>query len=159
MAQPLATYSEKQPAIRRSFELFADRIVVKGTKSGMLFEHPVILTDLRPEPNKMWRRHRHFVIGATMLGLCPIPLLVCAIMPSLDAQRRVIILLLLFGMALLVVGLWICLRTYRMVEFTRFQNQHGLVALDVGDTGPERENYAAFVEALIRAIEASQKKD
>lgn len=69
MSQSLAIYNEVRSDGRRRFELFENHIFITGSAARTSFESSIKLTDLRPETNKLWRRHWACSMGTGMVFL------------------------------------------------------------------------------------------
>ncbi|HWG11111.1 MAG TPA: hypothetical protein VN693_06395 [Rhodanobacteraceae bacterium] len=66
--QTLATYSEQRLEGSRTFELFQDRVVIKGKQYlGSEFESTVMLEILQPTVNSVRRRSKGFPQGIAMM--------------------------------------------------------------------------------------------
>ena len=62
--EPLVTYSEQRFDGKRTFQLFPDRVVIRG--SEMLasdYEQTVRLSSLKPEFDRTWYRSPSFISG------------------------------------------------------------------------------------------------
>jgi hypothetical protein len=160
MEEPLARYYEVRPSARRRFELFSDRVVVKGKTTRVETLITIKLADLRPEPNILRIRPKEFGLGLLMLvasvGLGFVGIRAMGV--GAPAEDKNIMLLCLAG-GCLFVSLVVLGKTYRKIEYIQFVSYHGTPLLDVADAGPERSNFRAFVETLIGQIRANQKTD
>jgi hypothetical protein len=159
MSEPLATYREVRSDGRRRFELYADRIVVKGSGARTKFEATVLFANLRPEPDKLWIRHKSFLLGVFMLllSIAPFAVLARSFADGTHADRLGPCLGI--GVGLSFVGFVICLKTFRKVEFARFQSHAGIVVLDVAYAGPDRGRFREFVDLLTKQIRMVQNKE
>lgn len=153
----MAVYREVRSDGRRRFELYADRVVVKGSGARTEFETKVPFANLRPEPDKLWIRHRSFLLGVLMLLLSLAPFAVLARSFTDGSEAEKLGPCLGMGGGLSIVGIVICLKTFRKVEFARFQSHAGIVVLDVAYAGPDRGRFREFVESLTKQIRMAQE--
>lgn len=149
--QPVAKYSERRFDGRRTFELYPDAVLVKGSSTfASDFEARVPLASLDANYARLRVRHPACLVGAGgAIFACVVrELLVGPLqLPWFDERSG-------FATALVVSGLVLCLATIRKVEFVRFTTQSGVVALDVARAGPDRAHFDEFVGAVVRQIRA-----
>ena len=145
-------YREVLARGRRTFELFDDRVLVRVQYPNNSSELTVDLSNIRPTPNTVRIRQWPFNHGL-MATFCPwsyvgAKYVFSGIAPSTDAIT--------IAGAISFVGAVICLYCIRRIEFSSFVTHAGIVVLDVGDAGPDREIYRSFVDDLIQRIVANQ---
>ena len=62
--EPLMTYSEQRFKGKRTFQLLADHIVVRGSEAlSSTYEQTIRLESLRPEFDRLWSRGWYFSYG------------------------------------------------------------------------------------------------
>lgn len=131
-----------------TFELCEDHVIVRLRYPSYSSELTVLLSDLRPNTNKIYLREWPFNVGLALLiipvAIFAIWMIVGKVVPSIETTS-------FFG-STMVVGAVICFYCLRKIEFTSFVNQQGLTALDVGDAGPDRAEYHSFVNLLASRI-------
>ncbi|HEY4261353.1 MAG TPA: hypothetical protein VGM98_14395 [Schlesneria sp.] len=154
MNDVLATYNEVRVDGRRYFELYSDRIRVKGKAVRADFDATVYLADLRPDPNRVWIRHGYCVLGIIMLLLS---LVSFALMARSLSDQDYVTTCASTGLALGFVGSVIGFKTFSKVEFSQFQSHGGIVILNVSKAGPDRLKFDDFVGLLAAQIRAAQK--
>jgi len=147
--EPIATYFEQRFDGKRTFTLLPDVIVVSGSQTlSSEFEFRIALDSLDPNYMKVRCRNRSFSSGLWMLSAS---MLVCTILvsgfqiPWVSAATGMIACM---GMA----GLLLSLATCRKVEFIQFRTQAGHTVLDLSRSGPQRDQFDGFVEALVKQI-------
>jgi hypothetical protein len=149
MSEPLTTYSERQIGMKRDFALYADRVIVKGENMRLMFETPVMLADLRPTSQKIWKRHWIFRLGLLIIFASIVPLILFVVVRLVNPRDSAAVVFLAIGSGLAIVGGTICLSARRRIEWTQYVNQYGTqILLDVARTGPEKDRYDEFIEAL-----------
>ena len=139
--EPVATYREKRFDGQRRFELFADRVLVRGNVSlKSEFETAVPLRSLAPHVTRPRLRNPAFWGGLwTLLG----SVFLCAVLVGFNAPDFPLVLAgtgVLSGSALM-------LATARKVEFASFSSGAGVRVLDVARSGPDARRFDAFVES------------
>ena len=151
MDTPVATYAERRFDGRRLFELYANRIAISGTASlGARFELNISLDALVPAPDRLWARPNGFWSGIGMLVVFSTVPLGFASVLSVWWKG------LFWGLA--VSGLLLALATSRRIEWAVFRNAAGVQLLTIARSGPSRNNFQAFVDAVRGAIQARAEK-
>lgn len=147
--EPIATYFEQRFDGKRMFTLFPDAIEIRGSVAlTSKFELRIPLSSLDSNYTKLWHRNRNFNAG---LGMIAASTLVCTILvngfqiPWVSAATGMTACM---GMA----GLLLSLATCRKVEFVQFRTTAGLTVLDLSRSGPQRDQFDGFVEALVKQI-------
>jgi len=147
--ESIATYSEVRFDGSRTFALLPDRIIVSGKQSLQSeFEMAIALTSLNPNPGKYWLRNPSFIVGMWLaLGA----FIICSILVSCFSVSFAA-----FGPCLLVAmglgGGILMLATFFKVEFVRFQNDGGIVILDLARAGKSAAQLDSFIDALTKQI-------
>jgi hypothetical protein len=138
---------------RRTFELLDDRVVLRIRSSGQTSDFTFLLSSLRPDPNVHHIRPKPFVIGF-LLVIIPLVLHGYSLGEYGHLFPGVIGGVVgFFGF----VGLVVCAYCYRKIEFASFVNSTGIMVFDIGDSGPDRARFQAFVAETIQRIHDSQR--
>lgn len=150
--EPIATYREKRFDGERTFELYADRVAVRGKVTlASDFDASVPLITLTGNITRLRLRNRGFFSGMWMAVL---PAILASIINKLyqgDTLEVTGFLILLS-----VCGLLLMAVTAKKVEFASFQSTSGGVGLDVARAGQDVENFDAFVNAVAQQIAAAK---
>lgn len=146
---PIATYSERSPGLRREFRLHADHITVSSRMlGGNEQEIHIPLDDVSPRPGLMRFRVRRWIGGFLMsFVLAVFVWLFVGPFHMPWTSPRVVIA------GILSIGFFIWGLVY-LRKFTayRFLNRSGVIVLDVIESGPEKDKCKDFVAALERTI-------
>ncbi len=152
MAEPMI-YREVLARGRRKFELYPDRVILHIKYPNRVAELTILLSDLRPTPNKLVIREWPFSMGiGFLLAAC---LLFAAGLFTTGSNSSEI--LFIFAIPTLFTGTIISGYCWRKIEFASFVNRQGVSVLDVGDAGPDRGKFREFVDLLIAQISDSNK--
>lgn len=147
--ETIATYFEQRFDGKRTFTLLPDVIVVSGSHAlTSEFEFRIPLASLDLHYTKLRCRNCGFNGG---LGLIVASTLVCTILVSgfqIPLASAATAMTAGMGMA----GLLLSLATCRKVEFIQFRTQAGHTVLDLSRSGPQRDQFDGFVEALVKQI-------
>ena len=147
MDTPVATYAERRFDGRRLFELYPDRVAITGIASlGARFELNISLDALLPTADRLWARPSGFWSGIGML-------IVFSIAPMGFASVLSPWWKGLFWVSA-VGGLLLALATSRRIEWAVFRNAAGTETLTIARSGPNRDNFQTFVDAVRAAIQA-----
>ena len=151
MDTPTATFTERRFDGRRQFELYSDRIAISGIASlGARFELNIDLDALVPAPDRLWARSRGFWSGIGMLLVfSTIPLGFEAVLSSYWKG---------LSWVLAAGGLLLALATARRIEWAVFRNSAGIELVTIARSGPDRDNFQRFVDAVRTAIIARRKE-
>lgn len=152
--QILATYREQRFEGSRTFELFQDRVVIKGKQYlGGEFTSTVMLEILQPTVNSVRRRSKGFVQGIVMLLAACVLLQGGLVAPSSYYGGLVVVL----GIA----GLLLAIFTLRKIEWASFTSKAGVLSLAISRAGKEKMAFDSFIQQIvnrIRAISISQEQ-
>ena len=151
--EPLATYSEKRFEGCRKYELFEDKIRVKGNVSTRSdFEVALDLKDINPEYSIVRLRSTFWVPGLCIIIISTI------IAVILSKVYRMTVEDFWMGLTLVmpVAGIILILATFKKVEFYSFRNSSGLTVMDIARSGNEKDKFDGFIEKLIDCIKASK---
>ena|SRR5215510_8776298 len=149
---PLATYEERRPWWRKTFELYSDRLVVRYQRAfGSHAEETVRLSDLMPTDSRVWvkdRAQHRLILLSVILG-CVGLLLALLGAPSVFFPRASLLWSLVGAV---VSALGFVFFDPRRIEYVHFRFRAGGVLL-VGRLGPHKDRFGGFVQALRDAIE------
>ena len=151
----IASYTETTPHGRRTFHLHKEQIVVDGLWDGMKYETTVMLESVRPLPDKLWYRDPAFRQGIWWLLASVFLFLVPTTVRFQDAILKWFVA---FGIGALVGGVWICFRFRSRNEYARFVSTAGILLLDIGKAGLERDKFDGFIEQIVQQVRATSPK-
>lgn len=146
---PLATYYKVRIDGKRTFELHADSIRIRGSSIRKSVDATIPLK--RIEPRVMQRayvRHRAAIICALLCVVCVAAWGFFVPLGGFPLESTISLLPMVGAPIYLVIALL----TFRKVEFAQFGNDAGVVAFDIARSGPERANFDAFVERVVQQI-------
>lgn len=150
--EPIATYHERLPQVRRRFELYPDRIVIRARWLWRgEFENSVPLSTLDPRHSSFYIRNKLFKPSMLVLS---VGLAIALLTGSLEDLRALSPLTVL-GMAIALVGLVLTWLTSRRIRFVRFPAREGKAGVDIGCAGREKSQFDAFVSQVQRRIRKS----
>jgi hypothetical protein len=156
MTHPIATYRERRFDGKRTFELFADRVQIRGsTQLSSDFEISVPLKTLNPTPMRLRLRNKSFWAGTWMLlgSVIGSTVLFNALHVSYASPAFVLVAVVGAG------GCALMLATARKVEFASFQSTAGVHVLDVARSGPDAGQLDAFVQLVVSGIQTASSED
>jgi hypothetical protein len=153
--ESLMTYSEQRFDGKRTFQLFPDHVVIKG--SEMLssdYEQTLRLDSLLPEFGRTWYRSPSFMSGIKL---------------AVGSFIAVSVLHSGFGMSVgtylgglaavgVVTGLLLAFATRHKVEYAVFKSQAGSDALSIARSGKQVADYDAFIQRLVHQIQDCSQK-
>jgi hypothetical protein len=145
-------YREVLSGGRRTFELFDDRIELRVRYPNQTADLTFQLSTLRPTPNCIRVREKPFTLGCLLIV---IPLLLVAAHWGIYGRPLEWMIYLAVGGG--TAGAVMCLYCLRKIEFASFVNHTGNFAFDVGDSGPDRSNFRAFVDEVTKNISDVQR--
>jgi hypothetical protein len=147
--QPIATYREQRFDGKRVFELFPDRVRVRGSvQLQSEFDTTIPLNTLIPTPNLIRFRNKGFVHGVWMfLGAI---ILDTFLITSLHVPAENSVIMLIGGIGF--AGLVVMLIAARKVEFISFNSTAGIAVLDFARSGPDAANLDSFVGLVSKHI-------
>jgi hypothetical protein len=151
--EPISSYREASPGVRRELRLFPDRVSISGrVLGGSEFETHVPLQQLSPTFGTMKFRSRRCVAGVALFcGLAVFVFLFVGPFQLPWASTRVII-----ATALAVASLGWAIAYFPRYTAYRFLNVLGQVTLDVVESGPDKASCRDFVQRIVEAIKATQ---
>lgn len=153
--RPITTYTENLAGATCSFELLPDRIWLR--ESGWLgwrSEYSIPLVGIDPYFVRTWERSARFGGGIFLIVLFAVldAILWRALWPSYVYYLFWLNVPVVAGIALVVSAL-------RPMEKTLFRLSCGYRTFAIHRSGPETDRYAAFVSAVVAAIEASRARE
>ena len=150
----IVTYSEVTLVGKRKYELYSDKIVIRGVGTWSYeFEQTLLLTKISPDYIRL--RIRPSVVGISLAIFFLTGLASIVLVSEFAIQSRAVpgVLGILSGSALIVA-----IATMKRVEYARFCSEgYGSVLLNVARSGPERNRFDSFVQALVTQIEHAKK--
>ena len=153
--EPLARYFEQRFDGKRTFELFPDKLQVRGAETlGADYEQTFRLASPQPEVNRMWYRNRSFNAGLWMFvgGGFAFVVLTWGLGRSFEWFW--------LGITGCVVlpGLLLAIATCRKVEYAVFRSEAGIEAVSVARSGKEAAAFDAFVKRLAEQIRICEQQ-
>lgn len=150
----IATYTEVTLLGKRKYQLFPDNIDIKGAGNlSYEFEQTLVLNKI--SPNYIRLRIRPTVAWVS-LTMCFLTGLACVVLIyEFPIQSSAIPGVLgIFSASALIVAI----ATMKKVEYARFCSEdYGSVLLNVARSGPEKNQFDSFVQALVTQIEHAKK--
>jgi hypothetical protein len=142
----LMTYFERRFDGHRAFELQSDRVLVKGREFlGAEFEQTIMLDMLRPEVNHARTRTRGFGEGITI------------VIAALGIKQGFGLSVFSYwgGLAIVLAvgGALLTLATSRKINWVVFKSRAGVDALTIARSGPDKEQFDAFVQKIVTQID------
>jgi hypothetical protein len=141
------TYHEVRFDGCRNYELYADRVVVKGKQSlGQEFESVVMLSTLQPIVSKVRARSKGFGQGIAM-----------ALVAGVLVQSGLVSPVSYWGGFVIVLGIsgvLLTLATAKKVEWAYINTKAGVLALTIARSGKEKTKFESFVQSLIKQVQA-----
>jgi hypothetical protein len=153
--EPIATYRETRFEGKRVFELFPDRVRVRGSvQLSSDFDVSIPLTALNPNPMRIRTRNKAFWSGLWMLLLAVVLDTVLVSSFHIPSESFSVGLIGCIGMG----GFVLMLATARKVEFVSFANVTGVQVLGFARSGPDARDFDSFVERIRINISNATKK-
>jgi len=150
----IATYSEVTLAGKRKYALYSDKIVIKGAGNWSYeFEQTLVLKKISPDYIRLRIRPTVAWISLSMFFLAGLACIVLIYEFAIQSRAIPGVLGIFSGSALIVA-----LVTMRKVEYARFCSEdYGSVLLSVARSGPKRNQFDSFVQALVTQIEHAKE--
>lgn len=141
----IARYKEQRFDGMRTFELFLDRVVVRGKHSlGSEFETTLMLATLQPTVSTVRTRTKGF--GQGIAGaLVAIVLLQGGLVTPQSYWGEL-------DIGMIISGALLALATARKVTWAQFHSRAGVIALTVARAGKQEAGFEPFVQALLGQI-------
>lgn len=146
---PLFTYTERLPQVKRIFRLYKDRVEIDASWTiGKDYHTTVRLVDLSYEMKQITVRNRWFkksiMIGS--LGVAAAVVFTRGDYPQFVKNTAVL------GWAVAILCMIVAFRSFTKRHFARFARKDGKPGLDICDAGPDRTRFAEFVREVQRRI-------
>lgn len=150
-AQPIATYTERLLEVRREFELYEDRVVIRAhwLLKGR-FEHTVKLATLKPEIQELNIRYRLYRYAGWVMAIGGITFAVAY--HYTHGGPLGIVGQVAMGAMILSTGVMALTFPNRRIRFARFNTKAGRPGLDIGCAGNGTAVFKEFVEQVRRRI-------
>jgi hypothetical protein len=148
--EAIVTYSEVTLTGKRKYELYPDKIVMRGSGTWSYeFEQTLPLTKISADYVKLRMRPTVSWISLTIFFLTGLLSIVLVREFAIQSSAVPGVLGIFSGSALIVA-----IATMKKVEYARFcAAGYGSVLLSVARSGPERNRFDNFVQALVSQIE------
>lgn len=149
------TYSEQRFEGKRTFQLFPDSIVIRGSETfSAAYEMTVKLESMLPEFDRTWYRSPGFMSGLKLAAgsFIAVSILHSGFGMSVGTY--------LGGLASVgvVTGLLLAFATRHKVEYSIFKTQAGVAALSVARSGKQAGDYDVFIGRLVLQIQSCRQK-
>lgn len=147
--EAIVTYSEVTLTGKRKYDLYPDKIVMSGSDTWSYdFEQTLPLTKISADYVKLRMRPTVSWISLTLFLLTGLLSIVLVREFSIPSRAIPGVLGIFSGSALIVA-----IATMKKVEYARFcAAEYGSVLLSVARSGPERNRFDSFVQALVSQI-------
>jgi hypothetical protein len=151
--QPIATYRESSFVLKREFELFADKVTIRGKNRASHFEFHVPLEQLSPDIGSMLTKN-------PLAGLWGFPLvfLLVALMGTLaslqwqiNTPRSISVVSLLTALSIASFFVLVLANRPRIRSY-HFVNTQGIKVLDMIESGRDRMHCREFAEHVSQTI-------
>lgn len=143
------TYSEQRFDGKRTFQLFPDRVVVRGAETlSSDYDQTIPLATLTPEATTMRYRHPQANSAVWMMAVSMAGLFVLMGYFKMPVEATPVV----FTAGLGVIGLLLGVATYKKVEFVIFRTDAGVDVLSVARSGKHAGEFDTFIEAIRRQI-------
>lgn len=153
-SEPRATYSERLLEVRREFDLYDDRIVVRARWfPSRRVEHVVELKALKGEYKEITVRYRLHRYAGWVLAIASLAFAMC----FYQAQNAAIGVLGYIALGVAIFGALLLAITYpnRRIRFARFLTPTGRPGLDIGCAGNDTAAFEKFADQVRRQIRRS----
>jgi len=149
---PLATYTERLPQVRRVLRLYRDRVEIDAAWTlGKNYSTVVKLDGLQPQVKRFYVRNRWFK-RSIMLGSMAVA---AAIVFTRGGYPEWLMRNALLGYPIAAICASIALMTAIRRQFARFSTKSGPPGLDICRAGPDSARFDDFIEQIQRRIRAS----
>jgi hypothetical protein len=145
MSDPLATYTERLPQVKRVLHLFADRVEIAARWTlGRSYRTTVHLAELTPQFGFQSVRNRWFKRSVMIGSLAA----AAAAVFGRDDYPGWIRHNALLGWGIAALCAIVAAISYRRRRFARFHRRDGRPGLDIFDAGPDRARFEAFLREV-----------
>ena len=151
--QPLTTYTERLPQVKREIRLYRDRVEIDAAWTlGKNHKATVQLAQLQPQVKKFYVRNRWFKRSVMIGSLAVAAAVVFTRGDYPEWMQRNAPLGYVVGAA---CGM-LALMTFSKRQFARFsKKQDGRPALDICRAGPDAARFDEFIEQVQKRIRAN----
>ncbi len=147
--EPIATYREQRFDGKRLFELFPDRVRIRGSVQLVSeFETSIPLSTLVSNPTHLRLRNKSFWHGLWILLIAFVLEVLLVTSFHVSPESFSLVLIGCIGMS----GLVLMLATARKIEFVVFANTTGVPILDFARSGPDKGKLDSFVHLVTNHI-------
>ena len=150
-ATPIATYTERLLEVRREFELYEDRVVVRARwRLKGSFEHVVQLATLKAEIQELNIRYRVYRYAGWVMAMGGLVFAAA----YYHAKGGPLGMVGHIAMFVMIIGTTAMALTYpnRRIRFARFNSKSGRAGLDIGCAGNDTAVFKQFVEQVRQRI-------
>jgi hypothetical protein len=148
--EPISTYTERLPQVRRELRLYSDRVEIAAKwTAGKDYTMTVSLADLTPQVKRFFVRNRWFK-KSILIGSIAVAVAVVLTRPGEypDWVSRTALLGWPVAGACVLMALW----SLPKREFARFSRKDGSAGLDICKAGPDRGRFDEFVQQVAKRI-------
>ena len=150
--QPLDTYTERLPQVKRVLRLYRDRVEIEAAWTiGKDYRIVVQLGGLLPQVTRFYVRNRWFK-RSIMIGSLAVA---AAVVFTRGGYPAWLMQNAPLGYAIAAGCAVVALMTGRRRQFARFATKGGQPGLDICRAGPDAARFDDFVEQIQRRIKAS----
>lgn len=147
--QPLATYTERLPQVKRTLSLFKDRVEISAAWTvGKNYQMVVQLADLTPQVKRFFVRNRWFKRSILIGSLAVAAAVVFSRGDYPDWIRRNALL----GWGIAGACAVMAFLTFPKRQFARFSTKSGRPGLDICRSGPDQARFDDFLEQIQKRI-------
>lgn len=151
-SDPLSTYTERLPQVRRVLRLYRDRVEIEASWTlGKNYSTVVKLDRLAPQVKRFYVRNRWFK-RSIMLGSLAVA---AAVVFSRGDYPAWLMRNALIGYPIAAICAAIALMTGIRRQFARFSTKAGPPGLDICRAGPDAARFDEFIEQIQRRIRAN----
>ena len=150
--QPLDTYTERLPQVKRVLRLYRDRVEIEAAWTiGKDYRIVVQLGGLLPQVTRFYVRNRWFK-RSIMIGSLAVA---AAVVFTRGGYPAWLMRNALLGYGIAAACAVIAVMTATRRQFARFLKKDGQPGLDICRAGPDAARFDDFVEQIQRRIKAS----
>lgn len=148
--QPLSTYTERLPQVRRELRLYADRVEIDAKwMAGKDYQMTVRLADLVPQEKRFFVRNRWFK-KSILIGSIAVAAAVVFTRPGqypdwVSSNANL-------GWVVAVIASAMAIWSAPSRQFARFTRKDGSAGLDICKAGPDRKRFDEFVSQVAKRI-------
>jgi hypothetical protein len=148
-AEPLATYIERLPQVKRVFRLYKDRVEIDAAWTmGKNYHSVVRLADLRPETRRTTRRNRWFKKAIVIASIS----VATAVVFQRGDYSPTVKYIVSFGWPVTGLALVVAFLSFAKRRFVHFVRKDGAAAMDLCNAGPDAAKFEEFTAEIQRRI-------